>query len=318
MSDTSLSLPDPSDRSRSAVWSGKDFVIDNRHQRVLAYDVSPSGWTDELTHLHEETGGSNHFIDIASRRYACAEVMRCITRASASILEIGCSSGFLLRELITLLPGHLVFGADYTRETLELLGRKLLGVPLIQFDLTQCPLPDDFVDVIVLLNVLEHIDDHETAMAQLFRVVRPGGAVIIEVPAGPSLFDVYDRVLMHERRYAMSSLTQMAQKQGFYIERRSHLGFFIYPAFYLSKRLNQWRYPAGGDVNEWQLVAGMIKATRKSNSIMNAAMWCEQALRRYVYLPFGVRCLITCRKRDGQEGFVPVNSATLKRHQTES
>ena len=229
MSDASLSLPDPSNPSRKAVWSGRDFVVDSRRQRVLAYDVFPSGWTEELTHLHEETGGSNHFIDVASRRYACAEVMRCITRAPATILEIGCSSGFLLRELIRRLPEHLVFGADYTRETLEVLGHELPAAPLIQFDLTQCPLPDNFVDVIVLLNVLEHINDHETAMAQLFRVVRPGGAVIIEVPAGPSLFDVYDRVLMHQRRYAMSSLIQMAQKQGFYVERRSHLGFFCTP-----------------------------------------------------------------------------------------
>jgi SAM-dependent methyltransferase len=291
-----FTVPHPTDRSDTVPWDDGAFDYDGRRVRVLAYGVSPSGWTDELTHLHEETGGSNHFIDVASRQHALAEVTRCITHPASTVLEIGCSSGFLLRELVAQLPGHRVFGADYTRQTLELLGRQLPHVPLMQFDLTQCPLPDDFVDVIVLLNVLEHIDDHEAAIAQLYRIVRPGGAVIIEVPAGPSLFDVYDRVLMHHRRYAMSGLTTLVERHGFVVERRSHLGFFLYPAFYLAKRLNRRRYPSSGAVDEQQLVAGMIKATHKSNGVMGAVMRCEQALRPRVYLPFGVRCLVTCRK----------------------
>ena len=136
------------------------------------------------------------------------------------------------------------------------------GIPLIQFDLTRCPLPDNFADVVVLLNVLEHIGDHEAAVRHLFRITRPGGAVIIELPAGSSLFDVYDRVLMHHRRYDMPDLVGLLQRAGFVIERKSHLGFFLYPAFYLSKRLNQRRYPEGAAVNEQEIVAGMIAATK--------------------------------------------------------
>ena len=138
----------------------------------------------------------------------------------------------------------VVIGADYTRGTLDTLAPKVPGVPLLQFDLTQCPLPDCFADVVILLNVLEHIDDHEAAAAQLFRIMRPGGAVIIEVPAGSSLYDVYDRVLMHHRRYDLPDLVDLLERSGFIIERRSHLGFFLFPGFYLSKRLNQFRYPA--------------------------------------------------------------------------
>jgi SAM-dependent methyltransferase len=294
-------VPHPTDKSATVPWNNGMFEYDGRRVRVLAYEVSPSGWTDQLTQLHEETGGSNHFIDIASRQYACSEVMRCVRRPASTILEIGCSSGFLLRDLVARLPDHHVFGADYTRATLKLLGRRLPDVPLIQFDLTRCPLPSDSVDVIVLLNVLEHIDDHETAVAQLFRIVRPGGAVIIEVPTGPSLFDVYDRVLMHHRRYAMRGLTKLIERHGFIVERRSHLGFFLYPAFFVAKRLNQARYPIGGALDEQRLVAGIIKATRRSSALMNVVMRCEQVLRAYVYLPFGVRCLITCCKPDQRQ-----------------
>ena len=292
-----FSVPHPADKSKAVEWDSSAFCCDGRRVRVLAYQVAPSGWTDQLTQLHEQTGGSNHFIDLASRKYACAEVERCIGHAPSTVLEIGCSSGFLLRDLLARLPEHRVFGADYTHETLEHLGRELPDVPLLQFDLTQCPLPDAFVDVAVLLNVLEHIDDHEAALAHLFRIIRPGGAVVIEVPAGPSLYDVYDRVLMHRRRYAMSQLIKLLVRYGFAIERRSHLGFILYPAFYITKRLNQFRYPAGVAIDEQQLVADMIKATRNTSWIMNLVMTVEQMLRPAMYFPFGIRCLVTGRKR---------------------
>ena len=296
MSDRSLSLPDPTDNSQVAVWNGENFVVNGHRERILAYDVSPSGWTEELTQLHEETGGSDHFIDVASRAHAVAEVARCVPPSPATILEIGCSSGFLLADIRKKLPQHFLIGSDYTGGTLRALAPRVQGLPLVQFDLTRCPLPDDFADVIVLLNVLEHIEDHEAAVQHLFRITRPGGAVIVELPAGSRLYDVYDRVLMHHRRYDMATLVALLERVGFLIERKSHLGFFLYPAFYLSKRVNQWRYPEGAVIDEQAIVADMIAATRKSSALLGRLMKIEEALRPHVYFPIGVRCLVTARK----------------------
>jgi SAM-dependent methyltransferase len=292
-----LSLPHPTDRARQVEWNGQTFDVDGSSVRVLAYDVSPSGWTEELTHLHEEVGKSDHFIDVASRRHAVAEVTRCATRVPSVVLEIGSSSGFLLRDLLKAMPNNnLVVGSDYTRGTLETVGRELPGVPLVQFDLTKCPLPDAFADVVVLLNVLEHIRDHQAAVEQLFRIIRPGGAVIIEVPAASSLFDVYDRVLMHERRYDMPDLVKLMESAGFLVEDRSHLGFLLFPAFYIVKRLNQLHYPLGSTLDEQALVGQMIASTRKSSPLMNVVMGLEGKLQSLFALPWGVRCLVTCRK----------------------
>jgi SAM-dependent methyltransferase len=169
-------------------------------------------------------------------------------------------------------------------------------VPLVQFDLTQCPLPDDFADVTVLLNVLEHVPDHEAAVRHLFRITRPGGAVIIEVRAGSSLFDVFDRALMHCRRYDMAALVALFERAGFTIARKSHLGFFLYPAFYLSKRLNQLRYRRPGAISDQEIAAQMIAGTRKRNALGSFAMGMEEALRPFLPYPKGVRCLITAVK----------------------
>src|SRR5262245_15281303 len=150
-----LLLPHPTDRSRTVRWTGNSFDVDGKPVRVLAFAVAPSGWTEDLTRLHEDVGGSDHFIDIASRGHAVEEVVRGAGPAPSVIVEIGCSSGFLLRERMARLPGHVFLDADYTYGSLETLGRHLPSVPLVQFDLTRCPLPDAFADVVVVLNVLE-------------------------------------------------------------------------------------------------------------------------------------------------------------------
>ena len=90
-----LVLPHPSDRSRTVRWTGEAFDVDGKPVRVLAFTVTASGWTDDLTRLHEDVGGSEHFIDVASRNHAVEEVVRTAGPARSVIVEIGCSSGFL-------------------------------------------------------------------------------------------------------------------------------------------------------------------------------------------------------------------------------
>ena len=49
--------------------------------------------------------------------------------------------------------------------------------------------------------MLEHVEDDQAAIRQVYRILQPGGVAVIEVPAGPDLYDIYDRQLMHHRRY---------------------------------------------------------------------------------------------------------------------
>ena len=101
---------------------------------------------------------------------------------------------------------------------------------------------------------------------------------------------------MHFRRYEMSRLIDLCQGAGFTIERRSHLGFFLYPAFYFTKRLNQFRFRNVTGDRAQSAVAKMINTTGKWNPLMHRIMRAEDAVRDRMYLPFGIRCLVTCRK----------------------
>jgi SAM-dependent methyltransferase len=295
MATLSVALPPPPGMSEVPVWTGAEFRLGSTKQRVLAFDLGQSGWSEDLFHLHQDQVGGDHFIDIASRRQALGQLQRWLPGPGGVILEVGCSGGYFLSDLAAVRPEAEIIGADYTLGALEHLGRTLAGVPLLQFDLTRCPLPDASVDAVVLLNVLEHIEYHDAAVAQLFRILRPGGVLIAEVPAGPSLYDAYDRHLMHFRRYGMAGFQALIEAGGFEVLARNHLGFFLYPPFWLTKKLNRLRPPATETKAE-QLVEASMTATKRTGGLGHAIMAFEAWLRRLAYLPFGIRCLVTARK----------------------
>src|SRR5712691_7294878 len=172
---TEYAWPSPSDLSEQPIWTGRGFRLGKDLVSVLSYEVGRSGWTDELTRFHEEPAGSGHPIDRASRHHALERLQKYLKAVSPVILEVGCSSGFLLRLLRERLPHAFLIGADYVGGPLEKLAADLPDIPLLQFDLVKCPLPGNSLDAVVLLNVLEHIQDDATAVRQIYRILKPGG-----------------------------------------------------------------------------------------------------------------------------------------------
>jgi SAM-dependent methyltransferase len=287
-------FPSPLYPGCTCPWNGRAFLVNGQETPVLSYNVSKSGWTDELTRFHEEIAGDNHYIDIASRNHTIGELRRALNTQAATIIDIGCSSGAMLRVLRNCFPEATLLGADYISGPLHGLAASLPGIPFLQFDLVRCPLFSTSVDAIVLLNVLEHIEDDFAAVQQTFRILRPGGIAVIEVPAGPHLYDVYDKQLMHYRRYRLKDVCNLLELAGFEIQHRSHLGAFLYPAFHAIKKRNQKYMNAPNDVQR-HIVAKDIAETR-GHRLMNKIMQLEETLRPFVPYPAGIRCLVTCRK----------------------
>ncbi len=295
MSSLSVALPPPPGSTDVPVWTGTAFQLGPTTHRVLAFEQNETGWSDDLFALHQAHVGGDHFIDIASRRYALEQLDRWLPGTGGVILEVGCSGGYFLADLIAARPAAEVIGADYVHAALERLGQSLATVPLLQFDLTQCPLPDASVDAVVLLNVLEHIEDDGRALAQLHRILRPGGVMIVEVPAGSSLYDVYDSHLMHFRRYDMLDLLARMRRAGFDVLAHNHLGCLLFPPFWLTKKLNRLRPPQGTEKTEKRVEAAM-DATRRSGGLGHAIMATEAWLRRRAILPFGIRAVVSARR----------------------
>ncbi len=291
-----LILPPPGCR-HVPEWTGRGFQLGNALVPVLAYGVGSSGWTDELTTFSEEAGGENHYMDVASRANAMKALTTHISVNRPVLMDIGCSSGFMLKALKKRFPSSMVLGSDYVQGPLVSLAQSNPEIPLLQFDLTQCPLPGECLDGITLLNVIEHIEDDVSALRQTLRLLKPGGIAVIEAPAGPGLYDVYDKHLMHFRRYRMADLLFMLKSVGFDILHQSHLGFFIYPAFAIVKKRNR-RYLKADPIVQREVVASSIHKV-KDNRLMHTVMRVENATRRYISYPAGIRCVVTCRRPAG-------------------
>jgi SAM-dependent methyltransferase len=211
--------------------------------------------------------------------------------AGAVIMEIGCSSGFLIKDLVKSFPEAVVLGADVVKEPLYRLASAVPGVPLMRFDLLQCPLPARSIDVLIMLNVLEHIEDDVGALKKAFDLLKPGGHLVVEVPASPFLYDAYDAALHHFRRYSASELRDKLTGAGFEVNRRSHIGFVLFPAFALVKLMNKC-FPR----KDTRSVVREQAATSSGSSLVRWAMFVESRFLSRLRLPWGIRAVAVARK----------------------
>jgi len=284
-------LPSTANSSDIPSWDGHVFILGDLRTPVLEYSENFSGWSDDLTALHEEISGDKHPIDIASRNFAISNINKYLSTTSPVIMEIGCSSGFLIKDLVHFFPNASIIGADVVKGPLYKFAKSFPGIPLIRFDLLKCPLPNSCIDILVMLNVLEHIDDDINALKQAFKLLKPGGYLIIEVPAGPYLYDSYDLQLHHFRRYSSSELRHKLIDAGFNVEFQSHLGFILYPAFIVVKLLNKW-LPSRKTNN-------IVGAQASASSGSKLVRWAMNLESNYLFnfrLPFGIRTLALAKK----------------------
>lgn len=275
-------------------WNGRCFIVGSAEERILRYGDAKSAWSDELTAMHEAEASSTHPIDLASRSLAL-QSMQCLN-GSPVILDIGCSSGFLVQDLRHGIPDAQVIGSDYLINVVEKASQRIPNVPFIQFDLRHCPLQNNCVDGVSALNVLEHIDDDFTAMKEIHRILKPAGIAHIEVPADPSSFDLYDEVLMHFRRYRLRELTTKALDAGFAILKATHLGFFVYPLFKFVKRRNQQVRKNLTYDEKKALVARQIGSTARTG-LLSIAFKLEQIFGSVASYPIGIRAVLRLKKK---------------------
>ena len=134
-------------------------------------------------------------------------------------------------------------------------------------------------------------EDDVKALQKTFKLLKPGGSLIIEVPAGPSLYNAYDAELHHFRRYSASELQDKLGKAGFKVTRKSHLGFVLFPFFAAVKLLNK----CSPNLKEKTTVKNQIKST-SSSVLLKLAMRFEIKYFSNFHLPFGVRVLITAQR----------------------
>jgi hypothetical protein len=89
------------------------------------------------------------------------------------------------------------------------------GLDVVRGDATRLPVRDSSLGLVVAFDVLEHIEDHEAAAAELFRGLMPGGTLLVAVPADMRLWSAHDEAVDHVRRYERDELRGLIEGAGF-------------------------------------------------------------------------------------------------------
>jgi SAM-dependent methyltransferase len=254
-------------------------------------------WSEGLEELHEESSHT-HFIEVWTRRAMLARLGSLPT--APTVIDIGCSTGYLLADLHEAIPDATLIGVDLVASGLRKAHDHTPHALLLHADARALPLESLSMDAAVSANLLEHVREDEQVLAEIFRVLRPGGRAVVVVPVNPRSYDCYDRLLGHERRYAHGELARKARGAGLAVLQDIYLGAPLFPAFWAVKQRNRRRHEQlRGQALERKVRSDM---ERTSDSALGrlACRLEEMLLAGGIRLPFGIRGL-TVLERPGAQ-----------------
>lgn len=225
----------------------------------------------------------------AGRRHLVRRTLADFVAAQAGrtprILDAGCGTGAGLDNIE---PYGDVFGADAFPDALEFCRRRGKR-RLLNTSLEDPGIGTGAVDIVTMLDVLEHIDDDRAALRGLFRVLRPGGKLLLTVPAYPFLWSEHDVALHHKRRYVAAELTARVREAGFRVLRCSGLVATFLPiiiVFRLMQKLRPHAAPA----------SSFVVLSPPMNALFRKILVAEVELSRLVPLPCGSTIYVIAEK----------------------
>ena len=133
-------------------------------------------------------------------------------------LDLGCGTGLNLDHLSRYARPT---GTDFSEEALAFCRERGFN-SLAKADAAELPFPDNHFDIITALDVIEHLDDDLAALTELKRVLRPGGLLVVSVPAYKALWTYWDDILGHRRRYTVGMMRQSVRKSGLRVRKVSY------------------------------------------------------------------------------------------------
>ena len=147
--------------------------------------------------------------------------------------------------------------------------------------------PADRYDLVALLDVLEHVVDDKGSLAAIMIRLKPGGALLLTVPANPWMWSAHDVAHHHHRRYRKSEIATLARDAGYDIALLSPFNSLLFPLIAGVRLLNKLR---GHDSADDAL------PSRPVNGALDKLFGLEAGLIGRLPLPFGVSLVAVLRR----------------------
>lgn len=203
------------------------------------------------------------------------------------VLDIGLGTGLNAAHLVQ--RGYRVDGIEPSADAIALAQKKAPGIAVIQDSFPSAQVQEEAYDVVLMLDVLEHLSDDSAGLAAVQRALRPGGVVLITVPAFGFLWSGHDVLAHHHRRYCRRELRHKLAAAGLIPLLVSYYNFFLFPAIALVR-----------------IVQKLLRVHKQQSDFSSTPGWlnwplarlfgAERYLLRLVWLPVGVSLVGVARK----------------------
>ena len=180
---------------------------------------------------------------------------------SRRLLDAGCGTGFNLLAL-----GRLgrAMGVDLAPEAIAYC--RVRGVRAVRASLLALPIPDASFDVVTSFDVIYHawVTDDRAAVAEMARVLRPGGVLLVRVPALRALLGAHDVEVQSRHRYTRRELRTLLEACGLRVERATYCNSLLFPLLLARRTLDRLLGREGSDVGflpaplEWAFVRALL------------------------------------------------------------
>ncbi len=204
------------------------------------------------------------------------------------ILDAGCGTGANLKLLLE--HGEAV-GIDIAEEAIHFC--QMRGIPpdrALLASILEIPFPGNFFDLAFSFDVICNIENDVSAFVELARVLRPGGRVIVQLPAYRFLWSAHDVAVGHKHRYTAENLANKVRQAGLVVERVTYLNVVLFP-FEVMARL--WRRSEHVNGNGH---SDLTPLPTSINDLLTHLFKTEMRLAPRVRFPYGLSLLLVARK----------------------
>lgn len=227
-------------------------------------------------------------------KYLDAEVGPPVPGKIRKILDIGSGAGNMAHHLAQY---GQVFGIDYNPRPLPVAQQR--GLPVMQGSGNELPFLANTFDLVALLDTVEHIPDELGVLYECQRVLKPGGKLIVTVPAFMWLWSYNDEINAHQRRYTAPELQQKLELCGLHVKRISYNNFFLFPAIAgirVIRPYNPGLKSPHLDQEPDVYQVDMEPIPEPANTVLHGVGWLEAEILERGQLPFGTSVIAIAEK----------------------
>lgn len=202
------------------------------------------------------------------------------------ILDIGCGAGLMLESLSEY---GVTYGMDTSDEAISFCKKNFKGVVAKGHLPDGVPFEQKYFDLIVSLDVIEHVDDDVGALETMKNILADDGKIVLTVPACMSLWSMHDVVNHHKRRYTLPELKTKLEKVGFNIEKISYYNTLLFPVVYVIRKIN--------NVFKRDSESDFDVPSKGMNFILKGIFGVEKYILRLFNQPIGVSIIAVVKKQ---------------------